>query len=160
MRISVAVSWIGFGLLIASPAWGQSPASSNTTAPAVEKVEFNSASRPLGKLMEQRARARGEDPKPTPGEHLEGYLAKPEGSGPFPAVVILPGCAGLTPYVKEGLPQQLASWGYVALVVDSWTTRRIEPNCMNDAGSEDRVADSYGGLFYLATLPFADRTRV
>ncbi|WP_114946456.1 dienelactone hydrolase family protein [Microvirga calopogonii] len=160
MRISAAVSLIGSGLLIASPVWGQSPAPSIATAPAIEKVEFNSASRPLGKLMEQRARARGEDPKPTPGEHLEGYLARPEGSGPFPAVVVLPGCAGLTPYVKEELPQQLASWGYVALVVDSWATRRIEPDCMKDPGSVDRVADSYGGFFYLATLPFADRTRV
>jgi dienelactone hydrolase len=110
--------------------------------------------------MEQRARARGEDPKPTPGASIQAYLAKPEGSGPFPAIVVSPGCAGLTAYLKEALPQRLASWGYVALVIDSLTSRKIEPNCVKETASVDRVADLFGGLFHLAALPFVDRNRV
>jgi dienelactone hydrolase len=87
-------------------------------------------------------------------------MAKPEGSGPFPAIVIMPGCTGLTTYIKEDLPQLLVSWGYVALVVDSLTTRKVEPNCLKDSASVDRMADAYGGLFYLAGLSFVNRNRV
>jgi dienelactone hydrolase len=143
------------GFLIPLTAWAQTAVSPKP--PATEKVEFNSASRPLGRLMEQRARARGEDPKPTPGVPLLGYLAKPEGDGPFPAVVVLPRCDGITPFVQETLPQLLVSWGYVALAVDSLTTRKIERPCDTPV---DRSADAYGGLFYLAGLPFVDRHRV
>nr|WP_245439880.1 dienelactone hydrolase family protein [Microvirga aerophila] len=109
--------------------------------------------------MEQQARARGEDPRPTPGDRLQGYFAKPQGNGPFPAVVVLHGC-GPTPYAQETLPQVLASWGYVALSVDSLTTRKVEPNCTKDAASVDRASDAYGGLYYLAKLPLVDRNRV
>jgi hypothetical protein len=50
-----------------------------------EAVEFNSASRPLGMHTRERALARGEDPKITTGARLLGYLARPPGTGPFPA---------------------------------------------------------------------------
>lgn len=56
------------------------------------------------------------------------------------------------------LPQLLASWGYVALAVDSLTTRKVEQPCSSAA--VDQFADAYGGLFYLARLPFVDRSRV
>jgi dienelactone hydrolase len=89
-----------------------------------------------------------------------GHLAKPEGSGPFPAIVVLPGCAGPTAYVRNTLPPLLASWGFVALFVDSFSTRNVEPNCVKEHASVDRLSDAYGGLFYLARLPFVDRNRV
>ena len=157
MKPSILGAILGFGL--ASSSWGQSPPLPSSATSVAEKVEFESAPRPLGKLMEQRARARGEDPKPTPGDRLQGYLAKPQGRGPFPAVVVMHGC-GPTPYVLETLPPLLASWGYVALSVDSLTTRKVEPNCTKDASSVDRASNSYGGLYYLASLPLVDRNRV
>jgi dienelactone hydrolase len=129
-------------------------------AQPIERVEFDSAGTPLSAFQERRARERGETPTPIPGVRLEGYLAKPSGEGPFPGVVVLPGCAGLTAYVKETLPQLLASWGYVALVVDSLATRKLEPNCVKDHASVNRLADAYGGLFHLAVQPFIDRNRV
>jgi dienelactone hydrolase len=58
------------------------------------------------------------------------------------------------------MPPLLASWGYVALFVDSLSSRNIEPNCIKEHASVDRLADAYGGLFYLARLPFVDRSRV
>jgi dienelactone hydrolase len=145
-------------VVLASAAWGQSAGPPSAARLVPEKVGFESASRPLGRLQERRAREQGEDPKPTPGDRIEAYIAKPEGNGPFPAVLVLPRCDGLTPYVREVLPQLLASWGYVALAVDSLTTRKVEQPCSSAA--VDQFADAYGGLFYLARLPFVDRSRV
>jgi len=113
--------------------------------------------------MARRMRERGEEPKPTPGNRIEGYLAKPMGDGPFPAVVVLPDCIGLTPFIRETLTTQLASWGYVALVVDSWTARQAQAGCLlngQEPPGVDRIADAYGGLFYLAGLPPVQRDRV
>jgi len=61
--------------------------------------------------MARRMRERGEEPKPTPGDRIEGQLAKPNGDGPFPAVVVLPDCIGLTPFVRESITEQFASLG-------------------------------------------------
>jgi hypothetical protein len=58
-------------------------------------VELEGASQPLGSLQQRLARERGEVPKDIPGERLRGFLAKPDGNGPFPAVVALHGCDGL-----------------------------------------------------------------
>ena len=129
-----------------------------TGAFITEKISFESASRPLGRLQARRARERGEDPKPTPGDRIEAYLTRPEGNGLFPAVLLLPRCSGFTPSVQETLPQRLASWGFVTLAVDSLATRKVQDPCGNAA--VDSLADAYGGLFYLAHLPFVDRSRI
>ncbi|WP_262031732.1 dienelactone hydrolase family protein [Microvirga sp. Mcv34] len=113
--------------------------------------------------MARKMRERGEEPKPTPGTRIEGYLSKPTGDGPFPAVVVLPDCVGLTPFIRETLTAQLAAWGYVTLVLDSWTTRQAEAGCFlngQEPPGVDRIADAYGGLFYLAGLPMVQRDRV
>src|SRR5580704_7268540 len=49
-------------------------------------------------------------------------LYRPSGGGPFPAVVLLHTCAGLGPHV-HAWARKLQDWGYVALVVDSFTPR-------------------------------------
>ena len=113
--------------------------------------------------MARRMRERGEEPKPTPGGRIDGLLAKPKGDGPFPAVVMLPDCIGLTRLLRETLTGRLASWGYVTLVVDSWTSRNAQAGCLlngQEPSGVDRIADAYGGLFYLAELPFVQRDHV
>src|SRR4051794_25398439 len=120
---------VGIGLVLATGAWAQR--SGSGPAPVtVEKVDVQAASRPVGGLMARKMRERGEEPKPTPGGRIDGHLAKPEGNGPFPAVVVLPDCIGLTPFVREALTGQLASWGYVTLVVDSWASRNAQAGCL------------------------------
>ena len=42
-----------------------------------------------------------------PGERIQGYLAKPEGAGPFPAVIGLHGCAGMPDTTKRKLSMNL-----------------------------------------------------
>jgi dienelactone hydrolase len=51
---------------------------------------------------------------------------KPDGSGPFPAVVIMHDCSGLGPR-SSGAPdrwgRELLGQGYLVLIPDSFTTR-------------------------------------
>ena len=76
-------------------------------ATPLERVEFESASQRFvsGKFI--------------PGDRIQGDLAKPDGAGPFPAVVGLHGCAGMHDTTRQRLADELVAWGYVILLVDS-----------------------------------------
>src|SRR5258706_11261398 len=69
-------------------------------------------------------------PNATPASPLVIPAAevRPEGPGPFPAVVLMHGCHGVS-----GSTRQWAGWfrehGYVALIVDSWLPRGIRDGC-------------------------------
>lgn len=101
---------------------------------------------------------------------LPALLIKPEGEGPFPAVVILHDCSGLGPR-SSGAPRrwanELVPQGYVVLIPDSFTPRGL-PNgvCtvpfeyLSHANAYVRVVDAYGALALLRTLPFVDGTRI
>jgi dienelactone hydrolase len=79
-------------------------------------------------------------------------LARPTGTGPFPAVVLLHGGTGVEPNHL-----QWSSWlvdhGYVAVVVDSFRSAAA-PTVTT------MVGDARGVLAYLRTLPFVDGDRV
>ena len=92
-------------------------------------------------------------------EQIPATLLKPDGSGPFPAIVIMHDCSGLGPR-SSGAPQRWATellmQGYVVLMPDSFTTRghahgvctdpfpsRVEVNPFR------RIRDAYAALFYL-----------
>ena len=92
-----------------------------------------------------------------PGAPLQGYLTKPKGEGPFPAVVLLHSCLGL-PSNRQALGETFAGWGYVALFVDDFATRGLKETCSREFG--EAVPDALGALAYLATLPFVDASRV
>jgi len=59
---------------------------------------------------------------------LTARLLRPEGPGPFPAVVPLHGCLGVTAH-EEAWAERLRAWGYVALVLDSFTRRGFAGGC-------------------------------
>ena len=65
-------------------------------------------------------------PNATPGKPLEvpAWEYRPEGAGPFPAVVLLHGCHGVMASNHEW-GRWFRDRGYVALVVDSWSARGI-----------------------------------
>ena len=75
------------------------------------------------------------------GEAIQGYLTRPKGAGPFPAVVLLHTCLGL-PANRRSIADALAAWGYVALFVDDFTTRGLKETCAVDF--PEGVADAYG----------------
>jgi dienelactone hydrolase len=96
------------------------------------------------------------------GDRIEGYLAKPDGAGPFPAVIGLHGCAGMLGTTKRKLVDAVVGWGYVVLLVDSFASRGIEHACgggfFDIAGT--RRSDAYGALAFLARQTFVDPQRV
>jgi len=98
---------------------------------------------------------------------LPGELTMPRGSGPFPAVIILHGCAGIGPPVARDRLLEYASWyadrGYAGLILDSFAPRGVSTLCLR-AGDEPtpltRAFDAYRALEYLAGLGSIDPRRV
>jgi dienelactone hydrolase len=103
-------------------------------------------------------------------EYIPIQVQKPDGAGPFPAVVIMHDCSGLGPR-SSGAPgrwaTELVGRGYVVMMPDSFTTRGFPGGvCTNpsprraDVGPSRRVGDAYASLAHLRTLPFVDGSRV
>lgn len=91
---------------------------------------------------------------------LNGWMIKPEGEGPFPAVVLLHGCSGIFDnlYVWAS---RLKSWGYISLIVDSLGPRRVASVCGGgDPKPYTRSLDAYDARSYLAGLGFVDPNRI
>lgn len=88
---------------------------------------------------------------------IQGYLSTPKGEGPFPAVVLLHSCLGL-PATRRSIGAMFAGWGYVALFVDDFTTRRIRQTCAVDFA--EGLSDAFGALLYLSRLRIVDPARI
>jgi len=91
------------------------------------------------------------------GDPIQGYLTRPKGAGPFPAVVLLHSCLGL-PANRRSIADALAGWGYVALFVDDFSTRGLKETCAVDF--DPAAPDAYGALSFLSGLAFVDKTRI
>src|SRR5690348_2545100 len=59
---------------------------------------------------------------------LVGYLARPQGAGPFAAVVLLHGCGGFHSSMISWA-DRLSRYGYAALAVDSFGPRGMGDHC-------------------------------
>lgn len=124
---------------------------------AEELIKFESAPYVLGQVQQRQAIERGETVARLPTT-IEGYLSKPDGAGPFPAIVYLHGCSGLSSTTRARISALLTGWGYVSLAVDSFTSRGIKDACQG--GMPPRQADALGALLYLASLPSVDAKRI
>ena len=92
---------------------------------------------------------------------LSGVLYRPDGEGPFPALVLLHGCAGISA-LHHWWAATLRTWGYVALVVDSFSPRG-ETNVCDTLWVDSlyaRMPDAYAARSYLATQAFVDAARI
>jgi dienelactone hydrolase len=101
---------------------------------------------------------------------LPATLIKPDGDGPFPAVVIVHDCSGLGPR-SSGAPMrwavELLQHGYVILIPDSFSPRGFADGVCFIPGKQSvsvngfvRAADAYGALATLRALPYVDGKRV
>lgn len=124
---------------------------------AEELVKFESAPFLFGQIQQRQAQERGETPKNI-SETIEGYLSKPDGAGPFAAVVYLHGCGGLGPNTRHRIGEMLTGWGYVSLAVDSFAPRGIKEACTNSM--PPRQGDALGAMLYLSKLTFVDSSRI
>ena len=91
------------------------------------------------------------------GIDVRGTLARPEGRGPFPAVVLLHSCLGL-PANRQSIEDQIAGWGYVALFVDDFGPRGLKETCTVDF--PEGASDAFGALAFLARLGSVDSSRI
>jgi dienelactone hydrolase len=94
---------------------------------------------------------------------LTGYLSKPDGDGPFPAVVMLHGCDGIREHYEPWI-LRLNEWGYVTFMVDSFGPRNETNLCTPEKNKVirplKRGLDAHGAKQYLAGLPFVDPNRI
>ena len=103
-------------------------------------------------------------------EQIPATLLKPEGAGPFAAIVMMHDCSGLGPRSSGGPKRwanELVAQGYVVLMPDSFSPRGFADGvCIVPAKQRSRVngyvraADAYGALAVLRTLPYVDGKRV
>jgi dienelactone hydrolase len=90
---------------------------------------------------------------------LSGYLRRPNGEGPFPAVVLLHGCGGHAGGVDRNWGALVQSWGYVSLTLDSFAPRGIQTSC-HSGPPAGRNFDLYGALQSLSDRSFVDSGNV
>jgi len=104
-------------------------------------------------------------------EQIPIDVSRPDGPGPFPAVVIMHDCSGLGPR-SSGAPdrwaRELVGRGYVVIVPDSFTPRGHPDGICTvplsdrrrDVTPARRAHDAYEALAYARTLPGVDGRRV
>ncbi|MCU0868790.1 MAG: dienelactone hydrolase family protein [Burkholderiales bacterium] len=134
-----------------------------TTAPAAAPgrevadvtVRFSSAGRVVRPPNRDRYSAS------TQAVPLSGQFVQPAGTGPFPAVVLAHGCAGVGAS-EQAWAARLARHGVATLIVDSHRPRGIARTCEQPGalGPLERVPDLFGALAWLATRPHIDVDRV
>ncbi len=101
---------------------------------------------------------------------VTGYLFRPAGSGPFPAVILIHGCNGLDWQLPNRpgwvllrrYAQRYADRGYIALVLDSFGPRGVTNICGNPRAVSfgRRAWDVYSAARMLAERPDVDRQRL
>jgi dienelactone hydrolase len=106
-----------------------------------------------------------------PATELTGYLLKPAGDGPMPAVVFLHGCGGLISATSHRIVTREMDWagklnarGAAVLMVDSLGPRGSGEICSRQGFKEwlylRRPADAYGALAWLQQQPFVAKDKV
>ena len=104
-------------------------------------------------------------------EQIPVSVSRPDGLGPFPAVVIMHDCSGLGAG-SSGAParwaSELVARGYVVVIPDSFTTRGLPGGICTvplsqrraNVSPERRAGDAYAALAYARSLPYVDGRRV
>lgn len=100
---------------------------------------------------------------------LRANISKPEGEGPFPAVVLMHGCGGWQAPVRMALASytdEFVKRGYVVLNLDSFGPRRLTGGkvCASykklREARDYRTQDAFDALAYLKTQAFVDSDNV
>ena len=99
---------------------------------------------------------------------LPAILKKPNGKGPFPAVVLLAGCSGewFNSIRESTWAELLVSWGYVTIQPDSWNPRNDSGVCTQSeyyripSMAIERAQDAFDAKAFLAIQPYIDPNRI
>ena len=101
---------------------------------------------------------------------LHAQLYKPEGDGPFPTVIALHGCGGLSGHSEPVLPryrdwaEQFLKDGKAVLLPDSYGSRGLGPQCRvrerRLTARRERVADIVAARQWLMQQPWVAHDRI
>jgi dienelactone hydrolase len=134
-------TWAGIALaaLLASAATAQDATPSKTQAPLIINDET------VGILRQKQV----------------GSLILPQGTPPFPAIVVMHGCNGVSQNTRVWA-RRLASWGYAALIIDSFSPRGLEQVCDGSRALPGplRAKDAFAAATYLRSRPDIDAGRI
>jgi carboxymethylenebutenolidase len=97
---------------------------------------------------------------------LEGYLARPEGEGPFPGIVVIHEAYGLNENIKD-ITRRFADQGYIALAVDLFAGRnraicmfRFMGNLLLNSLQNNTITDLKASLTFLSEQQGVDNVRL
>jgi dienelactone hydrolase len=100
---------------------------------------------------------------PDKPEMIRASVTRPSGPGPFPAVVIMHGCGGVSPQL-ERWSRWFADHGYVGMVVDSFGPRKVKGDCAPESPEDipvtARLDDAIGALRWLQAQPDVRKDRI
>jgi dienelactone hydrolase len=101
---------------------------------------------------------------------IKGLLFRPEGAGPFPAIVALHGCTGLhnasgaVSNIYRDWGQRLVAQGFAVLWPDSYGSRGLGNQCNTRARAvrvnRERIADANAARLWLAEQAWTARDRI
>lgn len=97
-------------------------------------------------------------------------LYKPDGEGPFPALILLHACSGLKSVLRNFSNTAMLTWtkaalkrGYVVLMVDSLDPRGVDTVCNGPQGGVNfprGVKDALQAAAHLRALPYVNKSKV
>lgn len=92
--------------------------------------------------------------------NISNGVFKPDGNGPFPAIVLVHSCGGISPPQLRERAKELLDAGYVVLMLDSFGPRN-QTNCRNGVIKSPLVwRDTLDALAHLHTLPVVDKQNI
>lgn len=92
----------------------------------------------------------------------QAAFLKPDGDGPFPALVMVHQCAGVNQAIVLWA-REAVSLGYVVLLIDSLTPRQVSTLCFgprNGVNLFRGAKDAFQAADHLRQYPFVDPTRL
>jgi dienelactone hydrolase len=105
-----------------------------------------------------------------PGGTLKAQLFKPDGAGPFPTVIALHGCGGLSAHSEpvqaryREWAEQLLKDGQAVLLPDSYASRGLGPQCrvkeIQVRARRERVEDIVAARQWLGQQPWVVHERI
>ena len=134
-----------------------------------QRVEFAGKAFPVSELKQRIAKQKGLTLSPVKPDTLSGQLYKPvtdnNGSKKFPAIIMIHDCRGVQAY-QQDWAKLVAGWGFVVLLLDSFSTRNIDSTCMGLGEQENflihggRVQDAFAAHEYLSKQDYVENFRI
>ena len=100
------------------------------------------------------------------GRSINAYFASPDGTGPFPGVLVIHEAFGLNDNIRD-ITRRFAGQGYAALAVDLFSGRnmvlcmfRLFSGMRRNAMDHEGIRDLKAGLTHLGKLPGVDADRL